>query len=277
MSGQTYNTSHTSVNTLELLKEWIASNPNRNKGLDMPQAEQKMNHRFPCKPTDWFEFNVQPAGPITALFLLKDPLFGQAAPGLRAQMQLEKHTELTEKIDGDMRSGKLMRMRRKMHEWLAADPSRLTPETLADVWDILCTVCDIQTICVEDTGSSAPSITFSPANVTLWRPDVPIHIVERKLSKVWVYVGAPNTLRRGIASWLSDMEELGAKITYPSMESSKVEMVDFLEVLPSWKETMRKMKKEELAPIAGRAQVLELFNEWMELTPQAQVFCDDGF
>lgn len=274
----TYNTAQTTTNTLELLKEWIASNPNRNKGLDMPQKLETGPQGFPCKPADWLEFNVQPAGPVTALYLLKDPLFTQAPARLRAQMQLEKQTELTMKIDGDMRSGKLMRMRRKMHEWLATDPARLTAETLADVWDILCTVCDVQTICVEDgaNSSSAPSISFSPANVMAWRPDVPIHIVERRLSKVWVYVGAPAALRRSLGIWLSTMEEAGAKITYPPMDASKAAMVEFLEVLPSWKEEMRKMKKEDLASIAGRAQVLELFGEWMDLSPQARLFCEEA-
>jgi hypothetical protein len=265
----------TSANTLELLKEWIASNPNRAKGLDMPQLDTQGPAGFPCRPDDWLELSVQPAGPVTALYLLKDPLFTQAAPRLRAQMQLEKRSELSEKIDTDMRSGKLMRMRRKMHEWLAADPARLTAETLNDVWDILCTVCDVQTICLEDTGSGVPAITFSPANVTTWRPDVPIHIVERRLSKVWVYVGSPNALRRNLASWLSNMESAGSRVTYPSMDDSKVAMVEFLEVLPSWKESMRKMKKDELAPIAGRVQVLELFAEWMDLSPQARLFCDE--
>ena len=266
---------HTSTNTLELLKEWIASNPNRNKGLDMPQVDTTVPTGFPCSPNDWLELNVHPAGPVTALYLLKDPLFTQAAPRLRAQMQLEKRSELSQKIDTDMRSGKLMRMRRKMHEWLAADPARLTPETLDDVWDILCTVCDVQTICLEDTGSGSPAITFSPANVTTWRPDIPIHIVERRLSKVWVYVGSPNKLRQSLASWLSTMEAAGSTITYPIMDASKAAMVEFLEVLPSWKESMRKLKKDELAPIAGRAQVLELFDEWINLSPQARLFCEE--
>ena len=262
-------------NTLELLKEWIASNPNRMKGLDVMHTKQNSSYDFPCKSSDWLEFDVRPSGPVTALYLLKDPLFCQAAPRLRAQMQLEKQTELTEKIDADMRSGKLMRMRRKMHEWLAADPSRLTAETMGDVWDILCTVCDVQTICIEERGSDKPTITFSPANVTLWQPDKPIHIVERNLSKVWVYVGAPNTLRRSLGEWICSKEDAGYTVVYPVMDETKTAMVEFLEVLPSWKESMRKMKKEELAPIVGRARVIELFSEWMDLTPQARLFCED--
>jgi hypothetical protein len=264
------------VDSFTLLKGWIASNPNCHKNLDMPQTKQGGLHGFPCAPTDWMEFNVNPPGAASALFFLKDPLYGQAAPRLRSQMLLEKQTELTLALDSDMRSGKLMRMRRKMHEWLATDPSRLTKETLADVWDILCTVCNIQTICLEESVETGQTtITFSPANVTTWRPDIPVHFVEKGLSKVWVYVGQPHKLRRSLGVWLGEREDAGAHIVYPTMETTKADLVSFLEVLPSWNETMRKMKKDDLAPIAGRAQVIEMFHDWVTLTPQMQLFCDD--
>lgn len=264
------------VDSFTLLKGWIASNPNRHKNLDMLQANTNSSHGFPCAPNDWMEFNVNPAGAASALFFLKDSLYCQAAPRLRQQLLLEKQTELTLALDADMRSGKLMRMRRKMHEWLATDPSRLTKETLADVWDILCTVCDIQTICLEESVETGQmTITFSPANVTAWRPDIPIHFVEKGLSKVWVYVGQPNKLRRSLGTWLGDCEAAGTNIIYPTSDTTKADLVSFLEVLPSWKESMRKMKKDELAPIAGRAQVIEMFNDWLTLTPQMQLFCEE--
>ena len=267
------------VDSFTLLKGWIASNPNRHRYLDMPHGmnnNSTVEYKFPGSASDWIEFDVNPAGPASALFFLKDQIYAQAAPRLRSQMLLEKQTELTLALDADMRSGKLMRMRRKMHEWLATDPSRLSKETLADVWDILCTVCDIQTICLEESVETGQAtITFSPANVTTWRPNIPIHIVEKGLSKVWVYVGQPNKLRRSLGTWLGDREEAGAQIVYPTMDTTKADLVSFLEVLPSWKESMRKCKKDELAPIAGRAQVIEMFNDWLTLTPQMQLFCED--
>jgi hypothetical protein len=74
---------------------------------------------------------------------------------------------------------------------------------------------------------------------------------------------------------MSDIEDVGAKIHIPPMEGSKVDIVEFLEVLPTWKETMRKMKKDELAPLAGRAKIIEMFEEWRNLSPQMQLFCED--
>lgn len=264
------------VDSFSLLKGWIASNPNSHKNLDMLHKNTHNARGFPCAPSDWMEFDVNPSGAASALFFLKDPMYCQAAPRLRAQMLLEKQTELTLALDSDMRSGKLMRMRRKMHEWLAADPSRLTKETLVDVWDILCNVCDIQTICMEESVETGQrTITFSPANVTAWRPDIPIHFVEKSLSKVWVYVGQPNKLRRSLGVWLGESEAAGVQIVYPTIETTKADLVSFLEVLPSWKESMRKMKKDELAPIAGRAHVIEMFHDWLTLTPQMQLFCEE--
>ncbi len=232
---------------------------------------------LPAGAAAWMELNVSPPGPITALSLLFDPLFIQAAPGLRAQMLLEKRTALAIKIDNDMRSGKLMRMRRKMHEWLATDMSKLTAETVADVWDILCTVSDVQTICIEDAGGSGSGsgsgiqISFAPADVSLWHSDRPIHIVEKNLRKVWIYVGAPLRLLQSLLGWFSDMEEAGAKIKYPVSDKSKASLVEFLEVLPTWKESMRKQKKDELAVIAGRAATLELLSDWQQCP---QLFCE---
>ena len=264
------------VDSLTLLKGWIASNPNRNRHLDLMTEKTAGISGFPCGSNDWLELDVNPSGPASALFFLKDPLYCQAASRLRAQMLLEKQTELTLALDADMRSGKLMRMRRKMHEWLATDPSRLTKETLSDVWDILCTVCDVQTICLEESVETGQAtISFSPANVTTWRPDIPIHIVEKGLSKVWVYVGQPNKLRRSIGAWIGDREAAGARVMYPTMDTTKADLVSFLEVLPTWKESTRKLKKDELAPVAGRAQVIEMFNDWLTLTPQMQLFCED--
>ena len=263
------------TNNLDLLKGWIASNPNRHKYLDMPQKVVEQSSNLPGAARDWIEFNVNPAGPVAALYFLKDPLFCQAAVGLRNQMLLERQVELAQKLDTDMRSGKLMRMRRKMHEWLAAPAGKLTAETLDDVWEILCTVNDIQTICLEDCVETGKlHVKFSPA-VHLWRPDVPTHVVTRNLSKVWVYVGRPNNLRKSLSKWMSDIEDVGAKIHIPPMEGSKVDIVEFLEVLPTWKETMRKMKKDELAPLAGRAKIIEMFEEWRNLSPQMQLFCED--
>ncbi len=257
----------TQQSSLELLSKWIASNPNRHKGLDMLHTcAVEMHHTFlPGDATNWIEYDVSPHGPITALYLLKDPFFAEAPHALRNQMQLEKRLELTQKIDNDMRSGKLMRMRRKMHEWLATDISRLTAETRADVWDILCTVYNIQTICIEESLGNPLKITFSPENPILWQKDLPIFIVEKNLTKVWNYAGNPLDLRKSLSKWISDMEQANAEIVYPIADMSKVDMVDFLEVLPSWKESMRKLKKDELAPIVGRAKVLELFDEWSQM------------
>jgi hypothetical protein len=277
MSTPNYAAANTATHAT--LLQWIASNPNRNKGLDMPQKEVNRSSmsNLPAGAAAWMELNVSPPGPITALSLLFDPLFIQAAPGLRAQMLLEKRTALAIKIDNDMRSGKLMRMRRKMHEWLATDMSKLTAETVADVWDILCTVSDVQTICIEDAGGSGSGsgsgiqISFAPADVSLWHSDRPIHIVEKNLRKVWIYVGAPLRLLQSLLGWFSDMEEAGAKIKYPVSDKSKASLVEFLEVLPTWKESMRKQKKDELAVIAGRAATLELLSDWQQCP---QLFCE---
>ncbi len=261
------------------LKSMIASNPNRAKGLDMPRAAElaKPVYKFPGAADDWIEYNVGPAGLLSALCFLRNPLYCEAGTRLRERMLLEFRMEAQTTIDQELQgASKLGRMKRRMIEWIAADPSTLTPQTIRDAWEVLVQVFKIQTLVIEEIpGRKEPRVSFAPANTELWRTDRPTHIVEAALSKVWVYAGAQADLRKNIGAWLSDREHAGAEICWSAMDGSKTELVEYLEVLPFWRAEHAKLKKDELAAMAGRAQAIARFSDWQALRPEQRFFADE--
>lgn len=260
------------------LKSLIASNPNRARGLDVPRSvETKPVYAFPGASEDWLEYNVGPAGLLSALCFLRNPLYCEAGSRLRERMLLEFRMEAQTTIDAELQgASKLGRMKRKMIEWVAADPSTLTPQKIREAWDVLVQVFKIQTVVIQEIpGCKEPQLSFAPANTELWRADRPTHIVEASLSKVWVYAGSQVELRRRIGFWLSDREQAGATIHWPSRDGSKAELVEYLEVLPSWRGEHAKLKKDELAAMAGRAAAIERFSGWERLRPEQRVFLEE--
>ncbi len=257
------------------LKSLIASNPNRAKGLDMPRSvETKPVYAFPGSSEDWLEYNVGPAGLLSALCFLRNPLYCEAGARLRERMLLEFRMEAQTTIDAELQgASKLGRMKRKMIEWVAADPATLTPQTIREAWEVLVQVFKIQTIVIQEIpGRKEPQLSFAPANTELWRTDRPTHIVEAALSKVWVYAGAQGDLRKTLGFWLSERERAGATIQWAPRDGSKTELVEYLEVLPFWRKEHAKLKKDELAAMAGRAAAISRFSDWEHLRPEQQFF-----
>ncbi len=263
----------------EHLKSLIASNPNRAKGLDVPRASAgpTLAYKFPGASDDWLEYNVGPAGLLSALCFLRNPLYCEAGARLRERMLLEFRMEAQVKIDEELQgASKLGRMKRKLIERVAADPATLTPQTIRDAWEVLVQVFKIQTVIIQEIpGQKEPHLSFAPANTELWRTDRPTHIVEASLSKVWVYVGAQADLRKTLGVWLSDRELAGATIQWPVREGSKGELVEYLEVLPFWRTEHAKMKKDDLAAMAGRAATIERFANWCQMRPEERFFAEE--
>lgn len=261
------------------LKTMIASNPNRAKGLDVPRMEQaKPVYVFPgASSEDWLEYNVGPAGLLSALCFLLNPMYCEAGARLRERMLLEFRMEAQMKIDAELQgASKLGRMKRRMIEWVAADPSTLTPQTIREAWEVLVQVFKIQTVVIQEIpGRKEPQVSFAPANTELWVSTRPTHIVESALSKVWVYAGAHTDLRKNLGAWLSERERAGAAIQWPVRDGSKAELVEYLEVLPFWRSEHAKLKKDELAAIAGRAAAISRFSDWEHLRPEQRFFLEE--
>jgi hypothetical protein len=259
------------INDLDNLKALIAANPNRGKGLDrlLSAKENAMLNPEPCVDLpgnrgDWTEYNVGPPGALSALLLLKNPLYSAASPALRSQMQLEARTSVGEQIDRECRGGttKMVRNRKKIHEWIGTDPSLLSEDSRTELWDALMTIFGIQTVILKESEGNRVDISFAPARVDLWHADRPVYFVEKSLSKVWVY-NKPR-LHMRIYTWLSAKELSGAAIEWPVAEGTKATLIEYLEPLRSWKPEYAKKLKDELAEMAGRAAAVEMLGRWEE-------------
>jgi hypothetical protein len=188
---------------------------------------------------------------------------------MRSQMLLEAQTVVAEKIDRECRAGgagKHARQRKKILEWLGADPATLEEASRAALWDALATVFEFQAVILKELPGGATDVGFAPARIDMWHLDRPVYFVEKALSKVWVY--GERGLHAAIGSWLTTKELGGAAITWPLAEGTKAELVESLQRLPTWRADYSKKLKDELAEMAGRAATVGLLGRWMsgELT-----------
>ncbi len=273
----------TPVPDFDAFKSLIAANPNRGKGLDRlssgalraaPALEPALSVDLPGVTGAWTEYDVSPAGPLSALQFIMNPLYGPATHAMRGQMLLEAQTAVAEKVDSACRgsAGKLTRQRKKIQEWLGTDPALLDDAGRTGLWEALATVYEFQAVVLKEGGSGAGSsgadsmeISFAPARIDLWRSDRPVYFVEKALSKVWVY--AEKGLHAALGPWLSAKEGVGgagaATIAWPVAEGTKAELIEVLQVLPTWRADYAKRLKDDLAAMAGRAAAVTLLGRWL--------------
>jgi hypothetical protein len=176
----------------------------------------------------------------------KDPFFADAAPGLRQQMMLAASTDIPQEIDTRIRTTGWARYRKKALEWLGAAPGKLSAEESRQLWDILTTVFDIQCIVLGDEEGRV--VRAAPADIRTWRADRPLVLIDIGLTRVWTCLRWNGT---ALLDWLE-----GRQVEWPEAEGSKIELVEAWEKQPAYKESDRKLKKDDLAKMVGRAQAL---------------------
>ncbi len=261
---------HSATTDLTTLKSLIAANPNRGKGLDrlLKQAREpsppQLSVDLPGAAATWTEYDVMPAGALSALQFIVNPLYGPATAAMRSQMLLEAQTAATEKVDRECRAGgagKYARQRKKILEWLAADPATLDEAARTTLWDAIATVFEFQAVTLKELPGGATEVGFAPARIDMWHSDRPIYFVEKALSKVWVY--GERGLHAALGPWLTSKELGGAAIAWPLAEGTKTELVERLQALPTWRTDYAKKLKDELAEMAGRAAAVSLLGRWM--------------
>lgn len=254
---------------LSTIKSLIAANPNRDKGLDRllkkarvrAPSSQRLSVDLPGVPAAWTEYDVSPAGALSAMQFISNPLYGSATPAMRSQMLLEAQTTAAEKVDRECRGGKLARQRKKLLEWLAADPAMLDEASRGALWDALATVFEFQAVILKELPGGSSEIGFAPARIDMWHNDRPVYFVEKALSKVWVY--GERGLHTTLGPWLTAKELQGSPIAWPVTEGTKAELIELLQKQPTWVASHAKKLKDELAEMAGRAAAVGLLGRWM--------------
>ena len=255
---------------MNMLRGWIAANPAREQTLPQRSTFRKGNEtaeqlslNVPGGGDQWITLSVQPAGPLSAMMMLLDEEYAAAPANLRSRILMERVLEYQEQLDTLKGTRRFARNMKRVRELFGADPARLDDSGRALLWDALCTMKGVQTLVFSEAKGTAsgPQIAFSPADPRMWESVRPIFAVDEGLTRVF------KPLRFAVAKqlgmWLGEREATGVPIVWPAADGTKGELVEWLRARPmTWREEDAKMKKDELAEIAGRAQAIELFSGW---------------
>ena len=116
---------------------------------------------------------------------------------------------------------------------------------------------NIQCLWLEDDKSVRPF----PQDVRMWSKESPTFFWDRKRRTMGMLPGQAPTVWLG--TWLSSWELDGKEFTFPAADGKKSELLEEVRKLASYKESHEKLKKDELAVLMGRAEVITLFTNWM--------------
>lgn len=116
---------------------------------------------------------------------------------------------------------------------------------------------NIQCLWLEDDNTVRPF----PQDVRLWSKDVPTFFWDRKRKAMGMLPGQEPT--EWLGTWLSSWELDGKEFYFPTADGKKTELLEEVRKLASYKADHEKMKKDELATVLGRAEVISLFTSWM--------------
>lgn len=119
----------------------------------------------------------------------------------------------------------------------------------------ICWRKNIQCLWLEDDRSVRPF----PQDARMWSSEQPTFFWDRKRRSMGMLPGLT-----WLATWLSTWELDGKEFIYPGAVGKKTELLEEVRKLASYKESHEKLKKDELAVILGRAEVIKLFTAWCE-------------
>ena len=232
-------------------------------------------------------FNVNPAGIINILSCISDPQFYSLAPAnARMQQLIEYSTKLQQQTD-DLKNTSLARKRKKIHDLIAVSYNGGTfqEKDYLDLYHGLSLMTKQHFILLKEAvqdhiedplserrgmdheakceSSHKGEIVFS-SDPTTWKHDHTLWVADYRGR--WVAIPSEihaQPLSTIAADWLCTMEQHGWTVQWPEREATKIELVEQLSGLPTWKETDRKLTKDVLSVRLGRALSLQVFATWV--------------
>jgi hypothetical protein len=210
-------------------------------------------------------FNVNPAGIVNILSCISDPQFYSLAPAnARMQQLIEYSTKLQQQTD-DLKNTSLARKRKKIHDLIAVSYNGGTfqEKDYLDLYHGLSLMTKQHFILLKEAvqdhiedplserrgmdheakceSSHKGEIIFSSDPVT-WKHDHTLWVADYRGR--WVAIPSEihaQPLSTIAADWLCTMEQHGWTVQWPEIDATKIELVEQLSRLPTWKETDRKL------------------------------------
>lgn len=209
----------------------------------------------------WDSFTARPldpAGPVSCMLYLTDPLFAQATRVLRKQMLREQVITLQERTETELKGRRWPR--KKIHDLLGQQCAVHLPERSAVLDDALTELWGCQLLLLDRTRKR---VEFMPADPRCWRSDKPIYVAE--IDYRWI-LDPVETM--SLLPWLTAKEEEGWTIAWPTAEGKldDIKAAVLERNLTAHRspgsDMGAKIKKEDWASTLGRVQSLEALREF---------------
>ena len=258
------------------------NNPNRDRTLDsieiQPVKAAQETSLDKLGLNGYTAMNLNPSGIMSLFACISDPqTYSLSAKNARIQMIIDLTTKLQEQTD-ELKHTALARKRRKLHDLIAAayNGSKFEDKDYYDLFSGLALMCNLHFVLmksavqddIEDGDKHIDSslkgeIVFS-SDPSTWKRDNPVWVADYRGR--WVAIPseqAAQDLHKIIATWLSTVEQTGWVVQWPEVDGTKIEIMEKLSTLPTWKATDKKLSKDVLAARLGRANCIQVFTKWM--------------
>ncbi len=116
----------------------------------------------------------------------------------------------------------------------------------------VCWRAKLNCIWLEDDNTARPF----QQDPRLWSYDEPVFFWDRKRRAM----GIPVRNVSWLSTWLSNWETAGKKFIFPDADGKKSDILEKWKQFTAYKSSDDKLKKEELAHLVGRAEVISYFN-----------------
>jgi hypothetical protein len=136
------------------------------------------------------------------------------------------------------------------------DENKLDSNETMILLRFVCWHKNIQCLWLEDDRTVRPF----PQDVRMWSKEKITFFWDRKRRAMGML---PGQSVEWLGTWLSSWELDNKEFYFPPADGKKSELIEEVRKLASYKEVHEKMKKDELAVILGRAEVIGLFTSWM--------------
>jgi hypothetical protein len=230
----------------------VNGNPFRDIQIDLRPSENTLRREqetWDC----FFQTPLNPPGSLSQFLLNTDPVYGAASPALRKQMQIEKVSEIQERIEKELVGRRWPR--KKIHDAFGQQINASPAPFSSLVEEVLCELYQFQKVILH---RKSKSISFFPDDLRLWKSDLPIYVGDDE--GCWCYEPVKSI---PFLQWLTQKEEDQWKVQWPTaegkMEDLKSEVLKrnlTAHTLPG-SQPGTKVKKEDWARTLGRCEAIE--------------------
>ncbi len=261
--------------TLDILKGWASKNPYSAVTLKRapPMLVSDTNTDFftqtykliPTKSGKWSSEILEPAGIISYILWIRDPLYRVSNGLLRRQIYNESILELQQELESKITGTKFSRRRRKMIEVLNGSCKDAAEAELHD--EFWATVLGYQFVKISTRTDAGHRIRFCPAAVNTWTADKPILFVDENFESVFIAPSEGHE-RKSLPDYILKTEDAGWKITWPMAEGTVDELNAAVIPLLNKISVPEKTKKAELATIIGKYYAMQHLINISGIVPQ---------